>query len=608
MSATKTESLQSIHPSTGWRLPPPDDRSGWFAVVNGCWAEHNKDLMDVLDGAPSYPSRDWLVQSLHAGLLACRGTAPTLQIGLFSSNIPPEIDQQVLTLTSDLHTVWAAKHGMNAALPANVRQSWVPVCYVDGLEGVDVSRAWVIAHEKMPEGLGALVTLSREEADPARLRDLSVSRWPEKIVVLSRDGDVRPNTASCADALMGVPAVVGSIQALRDVRFADWSGAINGCWLPARTSAHDGVWAEQSGLPSFGFDTDLFQEWGTKEGNHKLFRLAGVPRPEGTEDLVHTQDALLDAIDAFILRTGSFKVVAKASDNASGMGNAMLDFSPLKPLFDDKDTMPAMRKDAMLRCLCENAHKNYVAGDAKENLTFDDYVRNIVARGGVVLEAFIHAPVGGRTYDASVQFIVSPIGSGRTSDVVGIHKPVVTESGVYNGAFAPPPQYLEEMLREIGQKVGVFLHEKGLAGPMGIDVFIQEGPMGIDGKPSFVNAFCVDANLRQPGTLHGLHLRSITEQVLGIPLSSTSTDSYHPPIGLTRADIVAVAESDAFRFNPETGTGVSLHLVSNVDPYNKLGFSCLAPADLTSQTEPFGPARDLEIRFKKALEDRAGVS
>jgi hypothetical protein len=191
---------------------------------------------------------------------------------------------------------------------------------------------------------------------------------------------------------------------------------------------------------------------------------------------------------------------------------------------------------------------------------------------------------------------------GKTADVIGIHKPVVSAAGVYNGAMSPPPKYLEEVLRDIGQKVGEFLHTQGLAGPMGIDVFIQEGPRGADGQPSFVKPYCVDANLRQPGTVHGLRLKVLMEQTLGITLSSTSTDSYHPPRSLKLADIMAVAQSEPFRFHVETGMGVVLHMVSTVEADHKLGFSCFAPADLSSQTEPYGPAALLEAQFKQALD------
>ncbi len=588
----------------GLRLPVPGEASGFFAVDNGCQGSHNIELINRISGIKAYGAREWVGWAVGAGLRACRDVAPVLQIGLLPCDAPPAMDQQALRLTSDLHGMWASKHDVSARVPDKVRQSWVPVCYVPNLDGIDISRAWVIAHEKIPADMHALATLAREDADPARLRDLALSSWPDKIVVVEKKGDNLPNIGACAHALMAIPAVVQSIHALHDVCFKGWTGSVEGCWWPLRASTEDFSWGKSFGLPVLGSQPASFATWGTKQGNHKLFESAGIPRPLGTEEPMHTQDALLGAIDLFMRQHDVFKLVVKACDSASGMGNATLDFSSLKALLSDELITPAARKEAMLACLRTNATKNFAPGDA-DHVTFGDYVRNIVEKGGVVLEAFIHAPEGGRTYDASVQFVVLPQGSEKPVDVVAVHKPVVSADGVYGGAQSPSPQYIVERLQEIGQKAGAFLYSQGLSGPMGIDVFVKEGPLGPDGIPVFAELYCVDANLRLPGTFPALRLKTMMEQVLDRKLSSTSTEGYHPPATLTLRDIMTVVESDAFRFDPKTGTGVVLHMVGLVESHNKLGVSCFAPMDHASQAEPFGPAVALETKFKQALTDLA---
>jgi hypothetical protein len=140
---------------------------------------------------------------------------------------------------------------------------------------------------------------------------------------------------------------------------------------------------------------------------------------------------------------------------------------------------------------------------------------------------------------------------------------------------------------------------------MGIDVFVKEGPLGPEGIPDSVELYCVDANLRLPGTFPALRLKNMMEQVLELKLSSTSTESYHPPKTLTLDEIMSVVESDAFRFDSQAGKGVVLHMVGLVASHHKLGLSCFAPADLASQAEPFGPAALLEAKFKQALDDLA---
>src|SRR5206468_7342213 len=79
------------------------------------------------------------------------------------------------------------------------------------------------------------------------------------------------------------------------------------------------------GIPLNGADPDL-AHLGTKSGSRKVFREAGVPLPEGFEDL-HSQQEIEEAlIDLGARRPGIRRDVVKLNDSYSAEGHAFSTF------------------------------------------------------------------------------------------------------------------------------------------------------------------------------------------------------------------------------------------------------------------------------------------
>src|SRR5204863_6266068 len=76
------------------------------------------------------------------------------------------------------------------------------------------------------------------------------------------------------------------------------------------------------GIPLNGVDPEL-ASLGTKSGSRKIFREAGVPLPDGAED-VYSRSELVEALlELRRRRPGIRRAVVKLNDSFSGEGNAL---------------------------------------------------------------------------------------------------------------------------------------------------------------------------------------------------------------------------------------------------------------------------------------------
>ena len=79
------------------------------------------------------------------------------------------------------------------------------------------------------------------------------------------------------------------------------------------------------GIPIYGCDPSLLH-WGSKSGSRKIFREAGIPLPQGFEDLASAGDVPEALTELKARRPEIARAVVKLNEGFSGEGNAVFDF------------------------------------------------------------------------------------------------------------------------------------------------------------------------------------------------------------------------------------------------------------------------------------------
>lgn len=95
-------------------------------------------------------------------------------------------------------------------------------------------------------------------------------------------------------------------------------------------------------VPLNGLDPEL-QYYGTKSGSRRVFREAGVPLPEGFEDLRDEHDVANALVELRRNRPGIRRAIVKLNDSFSGEGNAVVNY----PESPDGDVLAALSSLAL---------------------------------------------------------------------------------------------------------------------------------------------------------------------------------------------------------------------------------------------------------------------
>ena len=200
------------------------------------------------------------------------------------------------------------------------------------------------------------------------------------------------------------------------------------------------------GIPLNGVDPAL-APLGTKSGSRKVFREAGVPHPEGFEDL-HSADDIVNALDELRKRRpGIRRAVLKLDSSFSGEGNAIFRY-PKTPW------RGAIR-------------------DALANLTFsvrtepDRYRRKFAERGGVV-EEYLDYP---ESASPSAQLRIDPQGE---AVLLSTHDQILggPSSQVYMGCRFPAAEPYRRSIQDAARRVGELLARRGVVSRFGVDFFV----------------------------------------------------------------------------------------------------------------------------------------
>ncbi len=327
--------------------------------------------------------------------------------------------------------------------------------------------------------------------------------------------------------------------------------------------------AVRLGIPIYGCDPDLLH-LGSKSGSRSLFREAGVPLPEGVEDLADEKD-LGEGLAALKAKLPDLRhAVIKLNDGFSGEGNAVFSFDGA-PEGPGLKTWIGERLDAM----------TFGAKD----MTWETYRAKMLDMG-VVAEAF----VDGRTKRSpSVQFRVDPSGK---LDALSTHDQVLGGGAdqVFLGCRFPADESYRLEIQAEGLKAARRLRDQGVVGRFGID-FISLREAGR------WRHHAIEVNLRKGGTTHPyIMLQYLTDGAYdpdsglyrtpaGRPCYYYASDNIENERyrGLTPDDLIDIAVLNNLHFHGAAQEGVVFHLIGALSEFGKLGVVCVADSPLSAQ-------------------------
>ena len=314
------------------------------------------------------------------------------------------------------------------------------------------------------------------------------------------------------------------------------------------------------GIPLNGLDPDLSYH-GTKSGSRRAFREAGVPLPEGFEDLRDERDVEHALVELKHRRPGARRAVVKLNESFSGEGNALFTYPPGQDL--------AMIGPAL------SGIETAVPTETPER-----YFEKFRRMGGVV-EEFIEAP---EKTSPSAQFRTGPRG-----EVVPIstHDQILGgRSGqIYLGCSFPARDEYRLAITEMGRRVGHVLASRGCVSRYGVDFLaFRQHP----DQPWEVVA--LEINLRVVGTTHPfLALHFLTGGELdtssGHFISLGGRAKFYRSTDNLRADryrsilpedLIDIVTDNGLHYSHRTESGVLFHLMGALSEFGKLGVTVIA--------------------------------
>ena len=257
----------------------------------------------------------------------------------------------------------------------------------------------------------------------AQLEGVPLRRARERLHMLSvRDGSARALTRKVLER----PRFLERLRQL----VGDPERAYLTCY---NATALERELAVTLGIPLNGTDPALLH-LGSKSGNRRVFREAGVDFPEGEEDLT-SEDDILDALLALGERQPTLRrAVVKINEGFAGEGNGVFRYPEARK---DRDALRAA-----LRMLDRTSPSE----------TIEDFLRKFAAMGGIV-EAFMDLS---DVRSPSVQMRVSPTG---VPSLVSSHEQVLggATGQSYLGCRFPADDDDRALLLRETEKIGKVL-------------------------------------------------------------------------------------------------------------------------------------------------------
>ncbi|WP_266367303.1 peptide ligase PGM1-related protein [Tellurirhabdus rosea] len=318
------------------------------------------------------------------------------------------------------------------------------------------------------------------------------------------------------------------------------------------------------GIPLYGCDPALLP-LGSKSGSRQLFREAGVPLPDGSEDLF-SENEVIDALAALKRRQPTLrKAVVKLNEGFSGKGNATVSLSDAPT---DEQLTDWLRQELPHRLRLVD-----------HELTYETFFAQLKSMGGIV-EAFID---GGRKTSPSVQCRIDPLGG---VSVISTHDQILDEETgqEYLGCRFPADAAYHRDLAEAGHRIASRLRERGVLGRFGVDF------MSVQQADGSWKSFAIEINLRKGGTTHPfLLLQFLTdgqynpekgefELPKGGHLHYFASDNLHSERyrGLTPDDLMDILVLHALHYDSTVQEGVVFHMMGALSEFGKLGVTAIA--------------------------------
>jgi hypothetical protein len=315
--------------------------------------------------------------------------------------------------------------------------------------------------------------------------------------------------------------------------------------------------AVRLGIPLYGCDPALL-EIGGKSGSRQAFRAAGIPLPDGAEDLRDTQDlaAALAGLKGRNPRLG--RAVVKLNHGFSGEGNAVFSYAGCPE--DDQQRWVA-------------AHLPLNLTIEARDLRWERFAAKLTESGGIV-EAWLS---GDGVRSPSVQLRITPVGE---LEMISTHDQILggPSGQIFQACtFPADPAYALEIQR-LALRVGQVLKRRGVLGRFGVDFVSVPRDGGWE-------HFAIEINLRKGGTTHTYQMlqyltggrydpeRAEFVTPAGDVRCYYATDNVVSPAyrRLTPPDLFEIAVQRGLRFDGESQTGVVFLLVGALSEFGKLG-------------------------------------
>ena len=344
------------------------------------------------------------------------------------------------------------------------------------------------------------------------------------------------------------------------------SGADDAYLFPFNVTPAEQAIADELGVPLYGPPAEL-AELGSKSGARHVARVAGVPVVPGSEDLGSVGE-VEEAIHELVRTRPDCKaVVVKLNNGFSGQGNAIIEVA---------DVTTPLERSRTTFCASEETWPSFAEKIAGEGAVVEELVR---AKG-------LNSP--------SVQMRIFPDGE---YEIVSTHDQILggPDDQVYLGCRFPARDEYRTAIQAYGLGIARELASHGVIGSFGID-FIA-APDG--------TIFMSEINLRLGGTTHpflmarfasgGVYDPGIGELVVGdgtrvyVATDNIKSDRLK---GKSPAEVIAMLRDAGLAYDPDTATGVTLHLLGAVPRYGKLGAVCIA-ATMPEADDLYGRLRAL---------------
>jgi hypothetical protein len=315
--------------------------------------------------------------------------------------------------------------------------------------------------------------------------------------------------------------------------------------------------AARLGIPLYGCNPALM-ELGGKSGSRQAFRAAGVPLPDGREDLRDAADLVAALAELRAREPGLARAVVKLNHCFSGEGNAVFSYA-------------GCPEDGAARWIAAHLPLN-LAIEARE-LAWERYLEKLGEQGGIV-ETWV---AGEGLRSPSVQMRITPLG---LLEFISTHDQILggPSGQIFQACtFPADPAYALD-IQALTRRVGEVLATRGVLGRFGVDYVSVPRAGGWD-------HYAIEINLRKGGTTHTFQMLQFLTGGRYEPNSAGfvtpegatrgyfATDNVTSPAyrRLTAEDLLEIAARRGLGWDPVAQCGVTFGLLGALAECGKLG-------------------------------------